>query len=219
MERDGAGVRVVGAVGAGLLGAVGRSLLFQIEGQEHVQGCRSRGQPVIFAHWHRWILPLAYLHRRQGIVVLVSDHRDGEYITSVIEQMGFATARGSSTRGGTKGLKALVRAGREGRDMGITPDGPRGPALACKPGALVAAQLSGAPIVPIAVESAGVWQLESWDRFVFPKPFAAVRVRYGAPHYVPRDANEADFLGHARAIEDALNVLSAPAVHKHRSSV
>ncbi|MSR23125.1 MAG: DUF374 domain-containing protein [Gemmatimonadetes bacterium] len=207
MDRAGLPFRITTFAAARMLGLLGHSLRYEIEGAEHFEECRRRRQPFIFAHWHAWILPLAFLHRKEGIVVLVSDHKDGEYIARVIERMGFRTARGSSTRGGVKGLKALVRAGREGFDMGITPDGPRGPAREFKQGGLLAAQLSGAPIIPIAMESDSVWRLDSWDRFAIPKPFARIRVRYGAPHFVPRGASEVELAGHARAIEADLNVL------------
>jgi lysophospholipid acyltransferase (LPLAT)-like uncharacterized protein len=197
--------RAVGLVGAGILRGLGRSLRFQLEGTEHLEGCRRERRPVILAFWHAWILPLAYLHRGEGIVVLTSEHGDGEYITRVIQRMGFRTARGSSTRGGARGLRDVVRAAREGRDIGITPDGPRGPARSFKRGGLVAAKLTGARIVPMAVFAEGVHRLDSWDRFVIPRPFARIRVRYGAPHAIPRNAGDEELDRHALALERHLN--------------
>jgi lysophospholipid acyltransferase (LPLAT)-like uncharacterized protein len=74
----------------------------------------------------------------------------------------------------------------------------------------VAAQLSGAAIIPVAMDTDSAWRLDSWDRFAIPKPFSRIRVRYGPPHYVPRDAKECDLLVHARAVEGALNLFGTP---------
>jgi len=176
-----------GILGAAFLRVLGGTLRVSRSGEEGLLGCRARGQPVLFAFWHRWILPLAYLHRDEGICVLVSQHGDGEIITQVIHRMGFTTARGSSTRGGARGLRKLVQAGRRGLDLGVTPDGPRGPAETVKPGALLAAQLSGAAIVPIVVEGCDAWAVGSWDRMAIPKPFGRLQVRYGDPIEIPRE--------------------------------
>jgi len=197
--------RAAGIAGAAFLKLLGSTLRFRIEGEHHLTALREAGEPVIFTFWHSWILPLAYLHRNQGIVVLVSEHGDGEYVAQVIHRMGFRTARGSSTRGGARGAREMVRGLRHGSDGGITPDGPRGPAGTFKPGALVASRLSGAHILPMAVETDGAWHLNSWDRFAIPKPFARIRVRYGPPVQVPRDANESEMERISAALEAFLN--------------
>jgi lysophospholipid acyltransferase (LPLAT)-like uncharacterized protein len=190
-----------GIAGAGLLALLGRSYRFKIEGREHYESFRRVGDPVIFAFWHRWILPLTFLHRDEGVVVLVSEHGDGEYVTRIIHRMGFGTSRGSSTRGGVKGTRGLVRALRGGTDVAITPDGPRGPATSFKPGALVASQLSGSPIIPIRLSADRSWRLRSWDGFTIPKPFARISVRYGEPRRIPREAGEAELARIAGEIE------------------
>lgn len=200
-------VRAAGALGAGVVGALGSTLRFRIEGGESIDGYRRSGEAFIIAFWHAWILPMVYLHRRRGMVALVSEHRDGEYLARIIARMGFDTARGSSTRGGAKGLMGSVRALRAGTSIGLTPDGPRGPARVFKPGGLVAAQLSGAPIIPISVSAGPAKRFESWDRFVLPYPFAVVRVRYGAPRFIPREATVDDVEAHARAMEAEMNAL------------
>ncbi len=200
--------RVLSWLGALLLGLLGRTLRIRAEREESFLDSRSRSQPVIFVFWHSRILPLTYIHRNQGIVVLVSEHRDGEYIARIIERMGFGTSRGSSTRGGVKGLKGLVRAAREGHDLAFTPDGPRGPPRQLKPGTLVAARITGAPIVPIAVGGPRVWRLGTWDRHVVPKPFSRITVRYGEPCIVPRDASEEEIARIGVELETLLCTLS-----------
>src|SRR5690606_37263648 len=125
-----------GVLGTGLVAALFATTRLRREGAEHFERFRASGTPIVFVFWHGQLLPLVHYHRRQGIVVLVSEHVDGEYITRVIRRNGFGAVRGSSTRGGTKGLKALVRAARAGHDLALTPDGPRGPHGVFKAGAL-----------------------------------------------------------------------------------
>jgi lysophospholipid acyltransferase (LPLAT)-like uncharacterized protein len=200
---------VAGWLGSALLRSLGWTLRFRLEGREAVDRFRGSGQPVIFVFWHAWILPLALLHRGEGAVVLVSTHGDGEYIARVIGRMGFGTERGSSTRQGAVGLRGVVRALRGGRDVALTPDGPRGPAGVFKPGALLAAKLTGAPVVPVAVDGSPLWRLSSWDRFVVPRPGARIRVRYGEALTLQRDATEAELTAVARTLERELSVFDA----------
>ena len=181
-----------GVLGSGLVAALFMTTKVERRGREHFERFRREGTPVVFVFWHGQLLPLVHVHRREGIVVLVSEHEDGEYITRVIERSGFGTVRGSSTRGGSKGLRGLVRAARAGHDLAITPDGPRGPRGVFKPGALLAAQLTGLPVVPLAVGASRGWRFKSWDGFLVPEPLSTIVVEYLPPRYVPRDASRDD---------------------------
>src|SRR5687768_786230 len=122
-----------GIVGAALVSTLLASTRVERIGWENVAHFRRRGTPVIFVFWHGNLLPLVHYHRHEGIVVLVSEHSDGERIARILARRGFGTVRGSSTRGGIRGLRALVRAARAGRDLALTPDGPRGPRGEFKP--------------------------------------------------------------------------------------
>ena len=190
MNRQELKFRLVGTLGRGLLGTYFPLIRASKEGVEHFQQFRQQGQPFIFVFWHGQLLPLVYYHRNEGVVVLVSEHADGEYIARVIHKHGLGTARGSSTRGAVKGFRGMLRAGREGKELAITPDGPRGPRHEFKWGALVVAQRTGFPVVPIGVGADRAWYLRSWDRFMIPKPFSNLRIRYGPPRWVPRDATQ-----------------------------
>lgn len=198
----------VGVLGAGLVSALFLTTRVRRRGTEHFERFRRDGRPVIFVFWHGQLLPLVHIHRREGIVVLVSEHEDGEYITRIIERNGFGTVRGSSTRGGTTGLRALVRAARSGRDLALTPDGPRGPRGAFKPGALLVAQLTGLPIVPLAVGASRGWRFRSWDGFLVPEPLSTVEVEYLRPRYVPRSATRGDLESMAEELGAELNDLT-----------
>lgn len=207
MTRSEIAFRTVGSLGGGSLRLAGRTFRYAVQEAEGYRRLRSEGRPKVFVFWHAWILPLVYLHRNEGAVVLISRHADGEYIARVVEKMGFRTARGSSSRGGAQGLRELVRAVRGGADAAITPDGPRGPARQFKPGGLLLSRITGAPLVPVRVRAPGAWRIDSWDRFIVPKPFSRIEVAYGEPHSIPRDASEEELAAHARHLESVLNAL------------
>jgi lysophospholipid acyltransferase (LPLAT)-like uncharacterized protein len=198
-----------GVLGSGLVAALFMTTRIERRGTEHFERFRREGTPVVFVFWHGQLLPLVHVHRREGIVVLVSEHDDGEYISRVIERNGFGTVRGSSTRGGSKGLRALVRAARAGRDLALTPDGPRGPRGVFKPGALLAAQLTGLPVVPLAVGASRGWRFRSWDGFLVPEPLSTIVVEYLPPRYVPRDSSRREIERQAAEIGGELDELTA----------
>lgn len=139
-------------------------------------GCRS-----VFAMWHGQMLAGVLAHRGERISLLASEHRDGELIARVLARLGFETIRGSSSRGAARALLAMADALARGYDVGVTPDGPRGPAERFQGGALVAAARAGAALVPTCVAASAAWRLRSWDRFMIPKPFARVVIAYGEP--------------------------------------
>jgi lysophospholipid acyltransferase (LPLAT)-like uncharacterized protein len=137
--------------------------------------------PFIFVLWHSRILPLLALHKHEGVVVLISRHRDGAYLADLAEGWGYRPVRGSTRRGGEVGLLGVVRALEGGAIVAITPDGPRGPTERVQPGAVAAAQHAGVPIIAAGARTPSAWYMGSWDRMCIPKPFAAIDVRYSPP--------------------------------------
>lgn len=194
-----------GVLGTGIVAGLFMTTRVERVNEENYLRFREAGQPIMFVFWHGQLLPLIHYHRHEGIVVLVSEHDDGEYVTRVIRRNGFGTVRGSSTRGGGKGLKRLVRAARQGRDLAVTPDGPTGPPGVFKPGALAAAQMAGLPVVPISVTASAGWRFRSWDGFLVPRPLSSIRVEYLEPRMIPRDADRADLERLADEIGSAMN--------------
>lgn len=168
-------------IGAGFLRAIASTWRYTVHGAEHYARERDNGRPVVLALWHGEMLPLLYHHRDRRIAVLVSEHGDGEIIARILDAFGFRLVRGSSSRGAARALIALDRELKAGFDVGITPDGPRGPRHSVAPGALLAAHRGDARIVPLAAKASGFWELGSWDRFMIPKPFARVTIAYGKP--------------------------------------
>lgn len=198
----------VGTAGA-LLDTIFATIRFESEGDQYYREFIDAGKPVIYVLWHGRLLPLGYRHRRQGVVGLISRSKDGEYLAGALERWGFGAVRGSSSRGGMEALRGLVRETRKGRSLAITPDGPRGPRQKLKSGVLVAAQLSGLPIIPVSATADRGWWPERWDRFLVPKPFAHVRIRYAQPVWVPRDADERMLNDIGGSLEAQLNQMTA----------
>jgi lysophospholipid acyltransferase (LPLAT)-like uncharacterized protein len=141
-------------------------------------------QPHVFLLWHEALLPLLWQHRGQGIAIVVSEAREGQYLADFASSLGYRALYGSSTRGGARALLGAVRELRSGRAVAFTPDGPRGPRRELKPGVIAAAQRGEAPVIPLHAESSSAWRLHSWDRFMIPKPFARVGISYGQPFTV-----------------------------------
>lgn len=195
------------ALGGSALDTLMRTTSVRTEGEENFRQFWREKRPVVFTLWHGRLLPCTYHHRHQDVVTLVSHHRDGEYITRLVRKWGYTAVRGSSSRGGLDALRELVRHLRAGRSLAITPDGPRGPREKLKPGPLLAAQLTGAPIIPVASGASRASYFGGWDRFLIPHPFARLRIAYGEPVYVPRRADEAELQAVADEVEARLGGL------------
>jgi lysophospholipid acyltransferase (LPLAT)-like uncharacterized protein len=197
----------VAALGSVALNALMGTCRYQREGVEHYDQFWRQGKPVIFTLWHGRLLPCTHFHRHQGVVTLISQHRDGEYITRVVRRWGFTAVRGSTTRGGLDALRELIQHVRAGRSLAITPDGPKGPREKMKPGPVLIAQRTGAPIIPVVSGASRASYFGSWDRFMIPHPFARLRIAYGEPVFVPRRAGEAEIQAIMDDVERRLGVL------------
>jgi len=134
--------------------------------------------PVIFACWHGELLMLPYLYRyyRQEphAKVLISSHFDGELISRTVKYFGLGTLKGSTNRNAARVLIQSIKTIKEGYDIGITPDGPKGPRHEVADGIIIMAQKANAKIVLINIKPTKYWQLNSWDKFIIPKPFGTL---------------------------------------------
>jgi lysophospholipid acyltransferase (LPLAT)-like uncharacterized protein len=145
------------------------------------------GERFLLAFWHRHVVLMAFAYKGSGISVLSSKHRDGEITAQAMRYFrNIRTARGSTTRGAVGGVLTQMRWLKQGLDLAITPDGPKGPGSVAKPGAAQLASLAGVPVMPIGWAASRCWRLKSWDRMIIPKPFARVCFVYGDPFWVPR---------------------------------
>ncbi|MGH8149081.1 MAG: lysophospholipid acyltransferase family protein [Steroidobacteraceae bacterium] len=162
-----------------------------VEGVQHLSEALGRAPTLIPCYWHQHQLfcgKLLLEQRARGLAAawLVSPSVDGELGAMLVQRFGGGVIRGSSTHTGARALRDYYQAlTKDGLSPVITPDGPRGPRLKFKPGALLLAQMSGRPILPMAYAASRAW-LVKWDKFVIPKPLARVAIAVGPPRYVPR---------------------------------
>jgi len=147
--------------------------------------------PGIFPFWHSCVIPATWTFRRLNIAVMTSRSLDGEYIARVIQRLGYVPIRGSSSRGGQRALMETVSFVKHGGGAAFTIDGPRGPRHVAKKGPVQLARATGAPIICFYVAVEKKWELNSWDRFVIPRPFSRAVLRVSRAITVPQDADEA----------------------------
>jgi lysophospholipid acyltransferase (LPLAT)-like uncharacterized protein len=190
-------------IGIWVVHLLGRTWRIRVDNDAPWRRLREKGKPIIFVFWHGQMLPLLYVHRGQGVTVLISEHGDGELIARVASSLGYRTLRGSTSRGAARALIEMTKAIEQGAELAITPDGPRGPARSVAPGAVTVAQRTGVPIIPVGVSVRTGWHLKSWDRFVIPRPFSRIQVVYGDPFTIER-ANVREAVEEAPRLRDRI---------------
>lgn len=156
---------------------------------------RAVDEPLIWMFWHNrmLVIPVVYrrwLGRRRGSV-LTSASKDGAIVARFMKCFGVSAIRGSSSRRGGVALLEMTREIRRGRDVAVTPDGPRGPRYRAGPGAFNLARNAGAPILPFEVRYSSFWELGTWDGFRIPKPFSRVKVIFHEPVAIDGPETEA----------------------------
>lgn len=141
--------RAAPPLAAALIRAVGRTMRIDTINQDPIARRWRAGEGNILAFWHgrQLFLPLSY--EGPGLDILISRHRDGELISRTMRSFGFSSIRGSTTRGGAVALRGMIRRGRAGRDLAVTPDGPKGPRRMAQPGVIALAKATGLPIFPL----------------------------------------------------------------------
>ena len=177
-----------------LVKLISRTYRYRLVDVENEQRALENNGAVVYASWHQRFFPgITFFATRKPIAIMISQSRDGEMIARVVDILGWRSVRGSSSKGGIRALKELRSLTREGYRVGHIVDGPQGPFGVIKPGLLTIAQFSGAPILPVIISGQRRWVFNSWDRFMVPKPFSRVFVRFGKPIFVPRRLNTDDF--------------------------
>ncbi|HEY2591605.1 MAG TPA: lysophospholipid acyltransferase family protein [Steroidobacteraceae bacterium] len=183
-----------------------------VEGAQHLDAALAEGASLIPCYWHqhqlfcaKWLLE----QRSRGLTVgwLVSPSVDGELGAMLVHRLKGVAIRGSSTHTGARALRDYYRSlVSDHVSPIITPDGPRGPRFRFKPGAILLAQMSGRPILPMAYAASSAWLIQ-WDKFVLPKPFSRIAVAIGPPYRVPRTSDRAELERRQREMERELHRL------------
>ncbi len=193
-------------LGPAFLWLIGFTWRVKYEGVENYENAIKLKNKVLFCFWHSRLLGLCYTHRYQDIGIMVSKSFDGEWITRIVTQVGYRTFRGSSSRNGAVAFIEMLKNQDKG-DLALTVDGPRGPAQKAKPGAILLAANSGLPLVPISYIADKAWRLKSWDKFIVPKPFSTLTVRYGKHIVVPESPSQSDIDDFTLKIGEAIDQL------------
>jgi len=151
---------------------------------------RGKTEQYIYGFMHAYIIPTVYTYRGRKIATIVSSHKDGEIAARAVRAFGMKTARGSSTRGGARGLLELIDYISKGYDIAITVDGPRGPRGELKDGILYLAKLTGKKAVLVGFACDNKYRLKSWDKMEIPKLFSRGGFVFGRPFEVPGDITD-----------------------------
>ena len=172
----------------------------QLSNQSSINALCDKDENFIYAFWHDQLLMCPYSWRNKvKILVLISKHKDGDIISDVISYLGFKTIRGSTSKpgkiknkGGFVAAKQILISLKENICVGIAPDGPRGPRHEVSEGIINIARTSNKKIVPVALGFRSKWTLKTWDKFIVPKFFNTISVKWGDPIEV-NDTNSSKY--------------------------
>jgi lysophospholipid acyltransferase (LPLAT)-like uncharacterized protein len=150
----------------------------------------------IWVFWHNRMFLMPWLYQNwfpgQESAILTSPSGDGEVIAQACSEFKLKAVRGSSSRRGAQAMVELAKYLKSGYDIGITPDGPRGPRYKVNMGVIKLAQVTGAKILPAHLRFDRALRLRTWDGFLLPLPFSRVDIELMPPYTVPRDMSEAE---------------------------
>jgi len=166
--------------------------------------------PIIFVFWHEYLPCPVYVGPHCDVAMLVSRHRDAEWLSQAARLMGFRIVRGSTKRGGSRALRELLRTNRT-MNLGITPDGPRGPRRHVAAGCVYLSSKLEVPLIPVGIGYHKPWRVPTWDRFAVPRPYSRARLVFGPRLQIPVGIDRDRIEHHRQEIEIALNRLTRDA--------
>jgi lysophospholipid acyltransferase (LPLAT)-like uncharacterized protein len=189
-----------------LVSLFGRTWRFEVIAEKGVTPVLfgQKAGPEIYCFWHQCVLPCTAYFRKSNAVILISQSFDGELITRILRMFGLDAVRGSSSRKAREGLLGLKHVIDAGRTAIFTADGPRGPIYQTKMGPIKLAQITGAPIGAFHLQPERAWVMNSWDRFLVPKPFTRIVVSWAQWTHVPTDLPAEQFETKRQELNEAL---------------
>lgn len=200
---------LVTAIASAFIAIVGRTLRVTFSWEEGSIGSMDNVYPGIYPFWHRCVLGAAWIFRGRNFAVLTSRSRDGEYIARVIRRFGFVPIRGSSSRGGQRGLLEIDTFVKNGGAAAFTIDGPRGPRFVAKRGPVLLARTTGVAITAFYVAMEKAWVINTWDAMMIPRPFSRALVRVARKIFVPPDASDEQLSAAHSEMQAALDRVTA----------
>lgn len=176
-------------------------------------------KPIIFAFWHGRMFPTPFFKSKIDVYIVVSRHGDGEVMSRAVRFLGIKSIRGSTdrksgehkkgfpakNRGGASVIREAIKVLEDGNSLSITPDGPKGPRFKFKRNSLMIAEQTKTPIAPLSFSANKVWIINSWDKFIIPKPFSKIKVKFCDLYFVNDLDSEDKIEAHAEFIEKTLN--------------
>lgn len=178
----------------------------RIHGLEKAQEAVSQTKGgAVYATWHQRMSYHFHHFGSRHVTMMISRSRDGEYAARMARWLGFRNVRGSSSRGGGRALREIIERMRQGEIGGMLADGPQGPPRTAKMGSVIMARDAGVPLIPVLWGADRCWMFNSWDRYLVPKPFARVVVRYDEPLWIPAHAAGDALESYRKRFEDELN--------------
>ncbi len=202
-------IKCIGLVGAWLIRLYAGTLCLRFRAVGQNTDPRRRDLPghYIYAFWHETVLLPAAAFGRRDLLCLISEHADGEMIAQIVRHTGFGVVRGSTTRGGVRALRKMIRLS-EKNHFAVLPDGPRGPRRHIEIGLIYLAARTGLPLVLAGIGYDRPWRLPTWDRFAVPRPWSKAVILISDPLYVPPNASRAQMEEFRRLAEETLNGLT-----------
>ena len=199
----------VAAVASVFIAMVGRTLRIEFSWEEGSIASMDNVYPGIYPFWHRCVLGATWIFRHRNFAVLTSRSRDGEFIARVIRRFGYVPIRGSSSRGGQRGLLEMDRFVKNGGGVAFTIDGPRGPRFVAKRGPVLLARTTGVAITAFYVAMEKAWVINTWDAMMIPRPFSHAFVRVARKIFVPPDASDEQLSAAHSEMQAALDRVTA----------
>lgn len=183
----------------------------KIIGADLAQKFWEQRQKIIIAFWHQRLLMMPFLPHQGKVGMMISQHRDGEFIAQAVKHFAIDSIRGSTTRGGISALRGMIRYYNSGGNLAITPDGPKGPKYIVQPGVIELARQTGAPILPVTYSASRKKVFKSWDNFILPLPFSQVIYIWGEPIFVPPHASKEELEEKRVLLQERLLQITAQA--------
>ena len=180
--------------------------VIKVEGRQKEIDALAKSQGrAVYATWHQRVIFHGRHLAHKNLTVMISQSRDGEYATRLVSLFGHTNVRGSSTRGGSLALKELTQKIQEGGRGGILADGPLGPARVAKIGSVIMAREAQVPLIPLTWGVDRCWIINSWDRFLMPKPFARIVIHYPEPIWISPSVGKKELESYRCLLEERLN--------------
>tara|TARA_Y100001970_G_scaffold277446_1_gene381631 strand:- start:10 stop:657 length:648 start_codon:yes stop_codon:yes gene_type:complete len=191
-----------------VINLVYRTSTISVSGEEHILPYLNNKKPFLLCVWHgQMLFPIFYFKKKKrGIWAIASQHQDAQIMASFLKSWSHKIIEGSSTRGGSQVIASMKQAFENKEPVAVTIDGPKGPALVCKPGSLMTAKSCEVDIICASGVSTSYWTARSWDRFTFPKPFSKIIVGFSSPISFDELSDKPE--ESVRLVSDRLNRLS-----------